>query len=88
MLEVAYCMIHPSERMVEYSRFNTFCCCYISTPITSDSIYCGKSLFLPSSFVADISDQKIRRSNLSLSSSRGVSIRAARQRKKKSLWKT
>ena len=41
----------------------------ISTPITSDTIYCGKKYSPPflQSFVADISDQKIRRSNLSLS---------------------
>ena len=87
MLEVAYCMIHPDawKSILASTAFAAA----ISTPITSDTIYCGKKYSPPflQSFVADISDQKIRRSNLSLfSSSGGVSIRAARQ-KKKSLWK-
>ena len=67
MLEVAYCMIHPDawKSILASTAFAAA----ISTPITSDTIYCGKKYsppFLPS-FVADISDQKIRRSNLSLS---------------------
>ena len=87
MLEVAYCMIHPDawKSILASTAFAAA----ISTPITSDTIYCGKKYSPPflQSFVADISDQKIPRSNLSLSSSGEVSIRAARQKKKKSLWK-
>ena len=70
MLEVAYCMIHPDawKSILASTPFAAA----ISTPLTSDSIYCGKSLLSYHSIVADISDQKIRRSNLSLFLSRGV----------------
>ena len=65
MLEVAYCMIHPDawKSILASTAFAAA----ISTPITSDTIYCGKKYSPPflQSFVADISDQKIRRSNLS-----------------------
>ena len=66
MLEVAYCMIHPDawKSILASTAFAAA----ISTPITSDTIYCGKKYSPPflQSFVADISDQKIRRSNLFL----------------------
>ena len=72
MLEVAYCMIHPDawKSILASTPFAAA----ISTPITSDTIYCGKKYSPPflQSFVAGISDQKIRRSNLSLFLSRGV----------------
>ena len=86
MLEVAYCMIHPETHGRVFSLRQLLLLLF-RLPLHPTPSIVGKSILLPS-YNLLWQTFLIKRfvDRISLSSSGGVSIRAARQ-KKKSLWK-